>query len=157
MKSLSVIFFILSTSFAFAKDVEVVRDSFSFDEVTVTADKVCHDPLAKVLRTFVPAYTRRVCASSTVDRSDSTRPITVCERWETISYPDRVLSKPDLEAITFCGQYDYSDSKYPRCVQWKTEVRRVSLSYRVMIFSEDDYRQERGLLVTRKIPACAQN
>lgn len=155
MKMLILAALVMSTNAFAAKYREVIKDTVYFTNYgDVRADLVCHNSADNTFKATIPAVSKKECVESHVDHSDSTRPKIICTKWEVIDYAEKVLETSSTYLETVCVKFDYSDSKYPKCVKTGTAKKTISLDYRVYLYSVDDYRGERVKIEMRKISKC---
>jgi len=103
----------------------------------VSADRVCRDASAGVLRTEIPAATQQVCVETAVDH-DVMPPHVDCVRYETVSTPARSLSAGLRVSKEVCKEvrYDFENSAngHPVCVRTAVEIVDQPLSFSVQSF-----------------------
>lgn len=112
------------------KKQRVVYGNISFaEEGIVSADKVCYDANAEVFRTHIAAKKVETCSIAAL-------PMAYCKQnggkvvVKEIAAKD--LTAPRTISTQVCDKFDYSDSKYPKCVHYKTVVKNQPVDFEFM-------------------------
>lgn len=140
-------------------ETTVIKDTVNFPGYgEVAANKVCVSADQQTLHARVEERTERRCLESYVDRSDSTRPVVVCTKWETINVAAMDLVRFVNQKSRGCVRWhvDHTDSTRPvrTCVEYGEVVDSAPLSYEVIHYRLDDYRRERPTYTRENMKTC---
>ena len=98
MKSLVLALSFLAVVFAHAdtqivysdKKVEIKGSVVFPGNIKLSIDKVCVSSDKLTLTGIIPAHSVKQCVESTIDRTDSTHPKTVCLKYEVSNIPEQI-------------------------------------------------------------------
>ncbi len=166
MKSLVLALSFLAVVFAHAdtqivysdKKVEIKGTVVFPGNIKLSIDKVCVSSDKLTLTGIIPAHSVKQCVESTIDRSDSTHPKTVCLKYEVSNIPEQILTRPVTISKTEClnWNYDYSDSIRPvkTCLQYGLVEETQALSYEVVSYDLWDYSRQEPQYSQVNVPTC---
>ncbi len=166
MKSLILAFSFLAVVFANAdtqivystKKTEIKGSAIFPGNVAISMDKVCVSSDKSTLAAFIAEHSVKKCVESTIDRSDSTHPKTVCLKYEVSSIPNQILTRPVTISKNECinWNYDYSDSTRPvkTCLQYGVVQEAQPLSYEIVSYDLWDYNRQDPQSTRVTVPTC---